>query len=188
MSDPVLPLGGARYDGLIAVEEVAQGMITLRGTLASDPIVKAVAALTGATMPGTREVTTQGDRALLWMSPDELLILLPCTNASQAARDLADTLSGEHALVADVSDARVVFALTGDDARLRETLAKLTPADTAPASLPPGTVRRTRLAQVPAAIWFAGPGSARVLCFRSVARYAFDLLSHAAAPDAAVTL
>lgn len=188
MSDPVLPLGGARFDGLIAVEEVAQGMIALRGTLDAEPIRTAVTALTGATMPGPREATAKGDRGLLWMSPDELLILVPRADAAQAAKELADTLSGEHALVADASDARALFELTGDDARLRETLAKLSPADTAPASLPPGTLRRTRLAQVPAAFWLTGPGSARVMCFRSVARYAFDLLSHAAAPDAAVNL
>jgi hypothetical protein len=34
----------------------------------------------------------------------------------------------------------------------------------------PGEMRRTRLQQVPAAIWFESATEARVVCFRSVAR------------------
>ncbi|SDY09616.1 sarcosine oxidase subunit gamma [Citreimonas salinaria] len=186
MSDPVLPLGGARFDGLIAVEEVPQGMVALRGSLDAEAVKAAVTELTGAAMPDPLRATRQGDHALLWMAPDELLILLPRADGPQAARDLADTLSGEHALVTDVSDARAVFALSGDDGRLRETLAKLTSADLSPGAFAPGTVRRTRLAQIPAALWLTEPGVARVLCFRSVARYAFDLLSEAGREGSAV--
>ncbi|WP_375258849.1 sarcosine oxidase subunit gamma [Citreimonas sp.] len=186
MSETVLPLGGAKVDGLVTVGEMALGMISLRGTLESEAIATAVTELAGAAMPQPLKASAQGDRALLWMSPDELLIVLPHAEAPQAAHDLAGRLSGEHTLVADVSDARAVFALSGDDARLRETLAKLTPADLSPGACPSGTVRRTRLAQIPGAIWLSEPGTVRVLCFRSVARYAFDLLATAAAPDAPV--
>ncbi len=47
----------------------------------------------------------------------------------------------------------------------------------APGAFEPGAFRRTRLAQIAAAIWLTGPETAHVLCFRSVARYAFDVLA-----------
>jgi sarcosine oxidase subunit gamma len=40
--------------------------------------------------------------------------------------------------------------------------------------------RRTRMAQVPAALWLADPETFQVICFRSHARYVFDLLCVAA--------
>ena len=47
-------------------------------------------------------------------------------------------------------------------------------------AFPVGTLRRTRLAQVPAAIWFEDEETAFVVAFRSVADYVFALLSNAA--------
>ncbi len=75
--------------------------------------------------------------------------------------------------------AMTTYSLTGDDGAIRDTLAKLTPADLRPASLPVEEVRRTRLAQVPAAIWIESEGQAKVVCFRSVAAYVFGLLKQA---------
>ena len=64
--------------------------------------------------------------------------------------------------------------------RVRGVLAKLTPANLHPDALATGEVRRTRLAQVPAAVWLRDEDTAELICFRSVARYVFDLLSNAA--------
>lgn len=63
---------------------------------------------------------------------------------------------------------------------VRETLAKLSPADLHPDSLLPGRLRRTRLAQVPAAFWLDEAGVAHVIAFRSVSEYVFGLLKTAA--------
>ena len=91
-------------------------------------------------------------------------------------------LEGAHALVADVSDARSVFTVAGMGAR--EVLAKLTPADVSPDAFGAGMVRRSRLAQVPAAFWLQDDDT--IICFRSVAGYVLDLLSSAAAPGGEV--
>jgi sarcosine oxidase subunit gamma len=47
----------------------------------------------------------------------------------------------------------------------------------APAAFAPGTFRRTRMAQIAAAVWMAPDHALRVICFRSVDRYALDLLT-----------
>ena len=116
------------------------------------------------------------------MSPDELLILLPYDDVTSALTAMSVALKGEHALVVDVSDARASFRIEGEGALIRETLAKLTPADMRAAALPVGILRRTRLAQVPAAFWLQSEGAAHLICFRSVASYIFGILKHAATP------
>jgi sarcosine oxidase subunit gamma len=112
------------------------------------------------------------------------MVLVPRAEAAQATQLLAERMAGEHALVADVSDARAHFTLEGES--LREVLAKLAPGDMAPEAFPVGELRRTRLAQVSAAFWLREPAHAQVFCFRSVAGYVFDLLTVAADPASEV--
>lgn len=182
---PAMALGGAACDGLISIRETApQAMIALRGDLASIEIKNAATGVTGLDMPGPRGANWVGDRAILWMSPDELLILCPYDEADSALAGMAGCLDGRHALVTDMSDARGSFDLRG--AGLRDVLAKLTPADMSRTGLPVGELRRSRLAQTPAAFWLKSETSAQIICFRSVAQYVFDLLKTAAQPGSAV--
>jgi sarcosine oxidase subunit gamma len=143
------------------------GMITLRGELGE------LAQAAGLAQPDLRKQVTQGTDALLWMSPDEMLLI--CDDAPTHATALGVALSGAFATVADVSDARAVFDLTGDG--VPGALAKLMPVDFA--NLAPDEVRRTRLSQVAAAVWRDGAGW-RVICFRSVADYVEAALRNAA--------
>ncbi|MBV2361406.1 sarcosine oxidase subunit gamma [Thalassococcus sp. CAU 1522] len=185
MSEPVTALDGAIFDGLVTVADGGpRGMITLRGDLASAPVKKAVKAAVGLDVPGQRQALGDGDKAVLWMSPDELMILCPRADSADTVAALTKALGKAHSLVADVSDARAVFRLRG--AAVREVLAKLAPVDMAPDRFAVGTVRRTRLAQVAGAFWLSDSETATVICFRSVSRYMFDLLSTAAQPDSTV--
>ncbi|MCK0150893.1 sarcosine oxidase subunit gamma [Marivita sp. S6314] len=185
MSDVQLALGGASFQGLAKIEELpGQGMVTLRADLDDKAVVAAVKDVFDVDMPGLRGTSLDGANGALWMSPDEALLLCSYDEAQAKADALADKLSGAHALVVNVSDARSVFKLTGG--LLREVLAKLAPVDMAPGAFEPGQVRRTRLAQVAAAFWMDDAYSARVVCFRSVADYMFGILSNAADENAQV--
>jgi sarcosine oxidase subunit gamma len=68
----------------------------------------------------------------------------------------------------------------------REVLAKLCPVDLSPDAFTPGMFRRTRMAQVPAAFWLDAEDTFHLICFRSVADYAFNLLKTAALPGGEV--
>lgn len=184
MSDPAPgALGGAEARGLVTIRDVGlTGMVTLRADLAS--AARAVTRVTGATMPGARHITEGQGCRVAWMSPDELLILCDPAQARKLAFDLTEALTGQHHLALDVSDARAMIALSGDPGPLRDVLAKITPANIA--SLHPGEIRRTRLQQVVGAIWFESQTEARVICFRSVAVYVFDLLAMSARKGGAV--
>jgi len=171
-------LQSAEFEGFVTIREAGlQGMITLRGDLGTEGLAKAVKGATGCTMPVPRRVTSAGACGVAWMSPDEVMILCPHQQAPDTARTLAKALEGQFATVAVVSDARAVFKLQG--AGWRDALAKICPVDFA--DLTKGDIRRTRAAQVAAAIWVSGEDEATLVCFRSVAGYMFDLLSTVAA-------
>ncbi len=177
MSDPVSALRGARFDGFAQIREIGPvGMITLRakGLKSLDKVIKAVV---GTKVPAQRQIEVNGETACAWMSPDEYLLVLPYAEVTKALAVLAKSLQGQHYLAADVSDARAVFRIEG--ARAADVLRKLSPADLD--SLTPQELRRSRVAQVPAAFWQQNDGFTLV-CYRSVAGYVMGLLTHAAQP------
>lgn len=185
MSDAVSALMGARFEGIATVEETGlSGMIALRGDLGLAAVKKAASAASGTPMPGKLEAVMSDTGGLCWMSPDELLVLCPYDEVQARLGALTSALAKTHALAVNVSDARALFRVSGPGAR--EVMAKLCPVDLSPEAFRPGMFRRTRMAQIPAAFWLEDEESFRIVCFRSVARYAFDLLKTAAADGSEV--
>lgn len=177
MSNIQTAMNGARATGYVDVSEApATGMITLRGDLADAGVRKAVKSVMGAGVPATLAVTDAGVGQILWMSPDELMIVCAYDQADQVVADLIAALGETHSMVVNVSDARAVFDLNGS--ATFEIIAKLAPIDMK--SMQAGTVRRTRFAQIPAAFWITSNDSARIICFRSVAEYMFNQLRNSA--------
>jgi sarcosine oxidase subunit gamma len=177
MSDSVSALNGASFQGFATISEIGPiGMITLRakGVKALDKAVKSV---TGTKLPAQRRIEINGDKACGWMSPDEYLLVVPYAEVTDALSKIAKALAGEHYLAVDVSDARAVFRIEGDKAA--DVLRKLSPVDFD--HLEPGELRRSRAAQVAAAMW-ARDGGFTLVCFRSVAGYVMGLLTHSAQP------
>ena len=151
------------------------GMVTIRADL--DRAGDAIAEAAGLAIPGQTRIVTDGSRSLGWMSPDELLLILPAAELDGAITTLTDALAGEHALVADVSDARAVFDVTGPHAG--DVIGKLIPVDLD--DLPADGLRRSRAAQTAAALWRI-PGGFRLIGFRSTADYLRLILENAAIP------
>lgn len=185
MSEALSALPGAAFKGLVTIEDAGlRGMITLRGDLADAKLKSAVKSAAGVEVPDARRALLADEAGALWMSPDELLILAPYARANETVAALSSALGGVHHLAVNVSDARAVFCMSG--AGWREVLGKLSPADLHLDAFGPGEVRRTRLAQVAAAFWTMEEDKVEVVCFRSVARYVFELLADAADAPAPV--
>ena len=175
MSDAISALQGKIAPGDVTIRDAGLcGMITLRGDLADVGLRKVCTDITGQTFPQKGKISAQDDTGLCWMSPDELLILLPYGDVARALAQIDAALTSQHYLAENVSDARALIHVEG--AYVREVMAKVTPVDLRPASFGPGDFRRSRLAQVPAAFWMPEDDTFAVICFRSVAEYAFDLL------------
>lgn len=179
MAEAVSPLGGRVAEGAVTVRDGGlRGMITLRGDL-SDPDLRALCEeVTGAAFPDRNRAQVAGQAGLAWMSPDEVLVMVPHAGVGAALARIGAGLAGRHHLAVDVSDARAVIVLDGAGAR--EVLAKVAPVDLHPAAFRPGDFRRTRLGQVAGAFWCEAPDRFVVVCFRSVADYAFALLAQSA--------
>lgn len=173
MSRAVSALQGVSHKGFADVAEAGlQGMVTVRGDLSSAAMKAAVKAAVGVDVPGQRRIAMNGAKGAGWMSPDELLILVPYAEAPATAAALTEALKGEHALVADVSDARAMFRVRG--AKADQVLMKLCPVDFG--TLGADELRRTRAAQVAAAVWRSAPDELTLVSFRSVAAYVMGLL------------
>lgn len=185
MSEAVTPLNGARFEGLATIADAGlTGMITLRGDLSSKEVKAAVKKAVGLGLPAQRQALSGQGTAVLWMSPDELLLICAHDRVAETLATLEEALRGQHFLAVNVSDARARLRVEGAGAR--ETLAKLCPVDLSPEAFTPGMVRRTRLAQIPAAFWLDDSGAFHLICFRSVADYAFGVLRDAALPGGEV--
>lgn len=162
------------------VEATAREMFAIKGDLADEALRGVVQDLLGAAFPKAGQVVA-GRGAVVWMAPDEILALIETGRRVEALGRFQAAAEGRHVLVEDVSDMRVGFVIEG--AEVRDVLARLTPADVSSATLPVGRVRRTRVGQVAAAIWFTAEDRAELLCFRSVANYLSELIREAAASE-----
>jgi sarcosine oxidase subunit gamma len=149
-------------------------MITLRGDLSNAKLRAICKKITGQAFPDKGKISAMGEAGLGWMSPDEVLVLLPYAQVTDALTQIDAALAGQHYLAENVSDARALIHVEG--AFAREIMAKLTPADLHPASFGAGDFRRSHLGQVAAAFWMMDADRFAVVCFRSVADYVHDLL------------
>jgi len=185
MSEAVSALPHAQNSGIVDLSDAGlTGMITLRGDLASAPVSAAVQVATGAAVPACRRLSVGDTGKVAWMSPDELFLIVPYAEVTARIAAMQDAFGDAFATAADVSDARAMIRVKGPQAR--DVLAKVCPVDFANFAV--GEVRRTRAAQVAAAIWREDDDTWSVICFRSVAVYMWDMLQTLSQPGGEVGL
>ncbi|GGL57672.1 sarcosine oxidase subunit gamma [Wenxinia marina] len=179
MAEAVSALWGREDGARVQVRDGGlRGMVTIRADLSDEAVQRTVGEVAGVHLPERGRASMKGERALLWMSPDELLLVAPYGAGGGLVSALGEKLEGVHHLAADVSDARAVIEVEGPG--VRDVLAKLAPVDLSRGAFPVGAFRRTRLGQVAAAFWLETDERAQVICFRSVAEYVFGLLAASA--------
>jgi sarcosine oxidase subunit gamma len=141
----VLP-GGPDTAGLVMSERGLQGQVIIRGQGGDQAFLAAVQGAIGMappTQPNT--VASHQDLDLLWLSPEEWLLVAPPGLEAGLIQRLEQALTGVHAGTVDVSDARAIIRLEGTAARL--VLAKGTPLDLRPHRFAPGRCAQTILAR-----------------------------------------
>ncbi len=167
----------SEIDGSGAVLIAAQrrvAMVTLKADLSRKTTRAAIKKALGTTVPAQRKIAN----GVAWMAPDELLILVPEGSTSDALIERLNAEIKAPMLAVDVSDARAVFTLKGNNAR--EVLAKGAPIDLSPEAFSQGDFRRTRLGQVAVAFWMEADDEITLVCFVSLRQFMFDWLVNAA--------
>ena len=131
----------------ISIREIAgRGMIDLRGLATDADFIAAAGEALGISLPLVpRTSISWGDIKILWLSPDQWLILCPHAKVADLLATLDNALQGIHSLCVDVSDMRAVIRIEGEGAR--EVLMKGAAIDLLGPEYPQGTIRRARYAE-----------------------------------------
>ena len=165
--------------GVTLGESPVRGLLVLRGDGASAAFRSAVSGVLG--LEPVREPLTAARRrdvSVLWLGPDEWLVVTPERRVERIERLLREALEGRHAALTDVSHGRVVLTLSGPDARA--VLAKGCPLDLHPRVFGPGRCAQSRLARCQALIHQTTAAPAyEIHVARSFAQYAWTWLEDA---------
>lgn len=166
------PLAGYPYgtaDGVRLAEIPFLTMLNLRVDPArAEPIERRL----GMTLPGPGTVATSGDRAVLWLGPDEWLLVAPDGDSPELALD------GAPGSIVDVSANRTTIELRGPGAR--DVLDQGCTLDLHPRAFHTGRCAQTNLAKAHVVLWqFDDEPGYRLMVRGSFARYLADWLNDA---------
>ncbi len=155
--------------------------INLRGSAADAAFAAATQAALGHGLPAAANTWAgAGERAALWLGPDEWLIVAPDGMNEAIAATLRNGLDGQHAAVTDVSANRTVIEIAGSHARA--VLAKGCPLDLHARAFGPPQTAQTLLAKAQILLQCADTRPAFRLYVRiSFAPYVAEWLIDAAA-------
>ena len=118
-------------------------------------------------------VTDWGGRDVLWLGPDEWLVVAEPDAASTIARELEDTLRGHHHSVLDVGANRIVFELVDG----LEALSSGCGLDLDPSRWRPGMCAQTLFGQAQVILQQRDERTTRVFVRPSFERYVIDRLT-----------
>lgn len=171
---------GSGADTAVIVEHPHLGKINLRGDSADQAFIVAVAEAVGAAPPvEANSVMIAGKNTILWLGPDEWLVVTPEGKQGELEAALAGALEGHHASIVDGTDARTTIRLHGKDSR--DVLMKGCPLDLHPRFFGPGQCAQSILAKADILLHQRDDVPTYdiyVLC--SFARYLWDWLADAA--------
>ncbi|MEM9471713.1 MAG: sarcosine oxidase subunit gamma family protein [Pseudomonadota bacterium] len=197
MSEPVYtsPLAhladiGQTGDLSISMSEISdRGMIDLRGEAGSVKFRQAAKAALGVDLPlKPRTSAVKGDVTVLWLSVDQWLVCCPRSQTGAMVYKLRENLGALHSLAVDVSDARAILRLEGDN--VREVLMKGSSIDFTLPDYRAGLVRRLVFAEIAALAHIVAdkPCTIDIYVFRSYADYTWKWIEATAKPAATIGL
>jgi sarcosine oxidase subunit gamma len=127
-------------------------------------------------MPVCR-ASVHGDRAALWLGPDERLLLGADESAADTNARLARALAGQPYSLVDISHRQLGLELNGPHAAV--VLATGCPLDLDPQAFPVGMCTRTVLAKAEIVLWRVTGDSFHLEVWRSFAAYVSAVIAEA---------
>ncbi|WP_309070197.1 sarcosine oxidase subunit gamma family protein [Arthrobacter sp.] len=175
--------------GVVELSEVAfLTMVGLRINRTSDAGERIVS-ITGGLPAACGDVSDHGDTSVLWLGPEEFLVVAPREAHESLGGDLIQALRealGDGAgQVVDLSANRTTFELRGP--RARAVLEKGCSLDLHPRVLKAGTALSTEIGNIPVVLWKTGDESYRLFPRASFAdflgRWLLDAMREYASPE-----
>lgn len=145
--------------------------INLRGNAEDSAFMIAVREVLGAELPTAPNRVASGadDIRILWLGPDEWLIVAAGGPGTVLSGQLGAALSGQHVAITDVSANRVILRLAGPHAL--SALMKSCDLDLHPRAFAPGHVVQTMIAKSQAILEHNGDDGYHIYVRCSFARY-----------------
>jgi sarcosine oxidase subunit gamma len=182
MSNPVKSKSLLGEQSLMAVNILPDiGLLSVRGDLLANFFKNAFQKVFISDFPEIRKFVVCKECTIAWMSPDELLIIMAPMNVKKVQKKLVAALNGIHSSVEDISSSREIFQVKGKN--VRDAMGKLSPVNFSINEFKVGSFRRTRLSQVPSALWMTDQDIIKVMCFKSVSEYTLAILNLSCEPE-----
>ena len=138
-----------KHDAIAVLEECGfRGQVVLRGDVKTLAFQEPVENILGFRLP-VEPTTASGGAGfprVLWLGPEEWLIVTQDADSAMTVARLDEALVGQHVQVVDVSDARAIFNISGISAR--KILTKGCPLDLHPRVFTAGHSTRTVIGKV----------------------------------------
>ncbi|WP_350001462.1 sarcosine oxidase subunit gamma family protein [Pseudarthrobacter sp. WHRI 8279] len=175
--------------GVVELSEVAfLTMVGLRVNRDSDAGQR-IAAVTGGLPSGCGGVAGNPETSVLWLGPEEFLVVAPReaheSLGGDLLRALREALGDGAGQVVDLSANRTTFELTGP--RSRAVLEKGCSLDLHPRVLKAGTALSTEIGNIPVVLWKTGEETFRLFPRASFAdflgRWLLDAMREYASPE-----
>jgi sarcosine oxidase, subunit gamma len=180
LADRVGDLQRASSSAVQLAEHAFQSMVNVRVNPES-PAAHRMAVELGFSLPGPGATTGGGDRAALWLGPDEWLVIGPDGDMSALVALLDSAVGRDRGSVVDVSANRTTVIVSG--AAARDVLEKAVTVDLHPRAFVAGRCAATTLARTQVVLWQTGNEphlEYRLLVRGSFANYLADWLIDAA--------
>ncbi|MDI3419170.1 sarcosine oxidase subunit gamma [Streptomyces luteolus] len=160
-------------------------MVSLRVDPSSDAAARIEKTLSAALPRHCGETAAAGPHTVLWLGPDEWLVVSQAESPSLTA-ELTEALGGDPGSVVDVSANRTILELSGPVAR--EVLEKGCALDLHPRAFGPGRAVSTQVGPVPVILWQTDEAPSYRLFPRSsfadyLARWLLDAIDEYARPE-----
>lgn len=175
--------------GVVELSEIAfLTMVGLRVSRDSDAGAR-VASVTGGLPAACGGVAGTGETSVLWLGPEEFLVVAPReaheSLGGDLLRALREALGDGEGQVVDLSANRTTFELTGP--RARAVLEKGCSLDLHPRVLKAGTALSTEIGNIPVVLWKTGEETFRIFPRASFAdflgRWLLDAMREYASPE-----
>lgn len=165
----------------LLARQTTVGLLNLRGNPADSAFLTAVEQALGMQPPIIACTTlAQGDLRMVWIGPDEWMVLTPNGQEAAITARLRAALAGQHFAVTDVSSGFFLVDLAGPE--VRDTLAQGCPMDMHPRTFPPHRAVGTHFYKVGLTLWLTEePDRFQMLVRRSFIDHFWQLIDHASA-------
>jgi len=161
--------------GLVVSELAHLGKINLRGGTDMLPIIRNNTGC--ATLPASNRVVSVGDRHIVWLGPDEFLLLCEAGTETHLHSQLTLDMDGLHAAVTNVTDSLCALSLRGS--AVRQALAKGCALDLHPSKFGTGDCAQSLLAHAAVTLIAEGEDRFMIICRTSFAPYVVEWLMDA---------